>query len=331
LQSCETKDDLAALAQRVAAGDLGSGNEWLAAEQRWRSGVSLHEMFATRKGSLPFDSTIAATGFPTAAALSLYLSPVPVKIFDQLLKQVKSIPDKKGRGCAACWVLRTLRTYTGSVTPQLLEELLLLAADSNWRINLSVINRFSPLSESAINVLNQVGLTGHFISFKDSVTFDRIIQIAQIYKTDPSRAGLLRVLSSSLPDTPIPEPFAPERTSFQDLSPQFRSAALNLRLAAGVFQREDVEDLASLILNQGFPRREWESYLDSALDALSKTVETRNADRAIVRLIDLLKPDSVNFSKLLGVLNTTVRRRQSNFSDPAVSAKLELASVFANP
>lgn len=134
LQACETKNDIRELAEHVRSGSLGSAADWLAAEERWRAGASLQEMYAPKKGSPPFDSNIGRRGLPTNAISVLQLSPIQAKS-DEILLQVRSIPDQKGRSEAACWILRSFRFFPSNFPSKGLEELMMLAIDGTWGID----------------------------------------------------------------------------------------------------------------------------------------------------------------------------------------------------
>ena len=128
----------------------------------------------------------------------------------------------------------------------------------------------------------------------------------------------------------MPELPAPTRELVQGLDGDLRSAALNLRIAAGVFQPEDIDDIASLILKPGLRKLQRFSYLDSLVEALLRTSQVEKADEALTRLIETLEALPESTSKLMRALNATMRRRRSNICDPTIWAKLELSSVSSN-
>jgi hypothetical protein len=132
------------------------------------------------------------------------------------------------------------------------------------------------------------------------------------------------VIAHALPETPIPDLSSPTRTAIAHLDDESRTAAIQVRFAAGSFQNEDVEDMVSLILKQDLSKQKQNRILNNTIASLLKTTETAKAERAIVAMMSTLKTVPSSDSKLMRALNTVVRRRHSNLADPSIWTKLGL-------
>lgn len=66
LSMCRERSELTELASRASRGDFGDSEDWIAAENRWlKSGVDEADIATMADSRLPFDDTVAVSGFPT--------------------------------------------------------------------------------------------------------------------------------------------------------------------------------------------------------------------------------------------------------------------------
>ncbi|MEX0926929.1 MAG: hypothetical protein WD208_09485 [Dehalococcoidia bacterium] len=97
LAVCKTPTQFEAMARRVEAGELGSTDEWLAAERRWRNeGVGVRDFACTWNEDHPFTSDIAEVGFPfvCAAAISNPYANINWNVLYRLYEKVNNILHK---------------------------------------------------------------------------------------------------------------------------------------------------------------------------------------------------------------------------------------------
>jgi hypothetical protein len=326
LEACATPTDVKLLAERVANGEMGTQVEWLAAEERWRKGVRLHEVFGRRRASVPFDQTIAAFGFPTSAVCSISLGSKGVSL-NQVVGELRQTSDDEGRGNAACWMLYNIRQSSGlmSISAGELQELAQMAGHGTSSFDLSVINLFSDIDQVTVATLNRVGLDARNMHVVNPVSADRITRLVLGYNQDTSQRGLLRIIACLLSGTEIPDIAVPSRWEIGELAPPLRNAALIVRLVASG-DSADLESVASLVLDPNLARNERTRYLDSAVEVISKRMETEMAVRSLVHLTELVGGSRPFAWKLVQALNAVVRKRRSNIYHPEVWASLKLSS-----
>jgi len=104
-----------------------------------------------------------------------------------------------------------------------------------------------------------------------------------------------------------------------------------VRFTAGSIENDNVEDIVSIIMNDGMSKQKQMYILSNTLTSLLKTTETEKAERAIVTMMNALKTVPGSAPRLMRALNTVVRRRHSNLADPSIWTKLGLAAELIQP
>lgn len=105
--------------------------------------------------------------------------------------------------------------------------------------------------------------------------------------------------------------------ALENMEPRFKSAALNLRFAAGVTNKQDVAELVSLILRPGLSAKDQITFFDSAIEMITRKMEPPKATEAIIEMMDLLSQTPRCYTRHFRACNTMIiKTPQQHFWAP---------------
>ncbi len=139
ISASDAKEDLLKLAERADKGQLGSIEQWIAAEERWKQQNIISADFQSMSDDRwPFDDGIDKSGFPfEGCQLSFYsfhFYGFEQKIWQAVIKQYTKLGDSKIKSWIALCALGILtfqpslaKNHLISITPSQLKEIILSA------------------------------------------------------------------------------------------------------------------------------------------------------------------------------------------------------------
>lgn len=257
LSAADSAESLRRLAAKAQAGGLGTHDDWLAAEERWkREGLVEEDLEYLTDSSWPYDHQIARIGFPWSLP-GLYLTGSDdtwFKLIVALLRDTnKSLEDKTARTHVAdLFVHAVFGVKSLAAVPVLGDigdlELITTTASSaglaaTWILRqLSKADAFS----EGLNLLDFVGRTAYFGRhwYQSSLQEGDYQELCELFANNPNRHGLLRLMAcvdaSRYAEIVNPDLFRRGRSD--DVC--YEEAALSLSLAHREFNGLSPEELA---------------------------------------------------------------------------------------
>ncbi|MGV3587855.1 MAG: NACHT domain-containing protein [Adhaeribacter sp.] len=304
----ENSSDLFDLASKVDEGLLGSIEDWIAAENRWKvEGVKESDLLYTATSSLPFDNNVGTIGFPIASSYLSNESRDSLQVWNCLQDIHTNIPKSYVRNHIAGFMLN-LSIYDisrndkkVSLEPELLKQLFIEAFATRSFYHFSGLIKLPKVfNQQWLEFFNWLGLQENNVYLAD-LNIDYVKQLYKGFVQNSSLKGLIHVLSSLRPPKEkvrIPVQLL-SGSNFDDFDTKFH--ALQLRLMQGEWDSKELKKLVKycmeLIQNKDFLlyhivyairrtykfRQDGEPFLLSILDELSKVnfLNTTSVEEAL--------------------------------------------------
>ena len=108
LRMCSNETEMIALSKRADSGELGDTADWLAAENRWVSeGITADDLLSMTDDRLPFDRDFRTSGFPMTWPIWFVRFPPP-RESDKLLPALMDIHDRMPESKARSYIAEML-------------------------------------------------------------------------------------------------------------------------------------------------------------------------------------------------------------------------------
>lgn len=331
-----TPDELAALADRAARGDLGDLPDWLAAERRWQErGLTLDDFLYLTEERWPFDRHIAERGFPLAGAGETYkIRGVDPETILKFLINLHEMPRVQGK---LTWffflALDDFPDGCPSLSAELLVQLVRLDEDQWFPLRVALaISRWVMDDPSWLDCLNQIGMTRWSVVNRSGLDFQPLVTL---FAANPDRVGLLPLMAAAIDSKEAPDLSSAPAVRYENYDdPKIRWAAIVLELAQGNLRRHRATELAAETFQLCTQN---ERSLDEILPAIVRYERFDAAtDHYLLELRRQLPGAGWHDNAgLIDALNDSLRRRRSGVADPSVWRSLalppKLLDVFATP
>ena len=346
LQMCTSASDLLTTSRRAQLGELGDMNDWMKAENRWaKFGVTESDLLGMTDDRLPFDSSIAYTGFPT----TLSLWPILHAHTDAaaLLNQINQLRERMQPGRSRSFLSAMIGTLLighsffyvdrDKNLQSLIDirnlELILTDLPPNETVPIEVVinqfdksSRYEDIERLFLGIKKRnIQLSAYGgsrrISDPGVETLCRAFSAASTRQSQETLLLGLGLLAEGghLPCNSIFPPIPDEFDHADD-----RIAALLVLIA-----RESWEDDRAVKFNESIGNLEREA-LSSACDRIISTLENNDArgetfDQFLLSFGKLLPADDYKLHRrYVRLLQRVLRRRTSGFSDPIESRKFDM-------
>jgi hypothetical protein len=308
---------------------MGNFQDWAAAERRWRSvGVTIEDLRYLPANDQPFDSQISRIGFPVnmVAVMTVTITQPILKLYFQLSDQPRC-----RKWLASCILSCRPNQLVRELGPQSMTDMINLAGRSyiswDW-INFAAL---AARRNGWLDFLNTLGRKFGSIYARNGETFQpRVVAIlGREFKKNRQLTGILRLIFLSLRVRPRAlQGFEIDAADFDD--PDMRHAAIVVEVAHGQLTRTRAIDLAALTveLSHQLPEVVRDTLtIISRLDLFNDAV-----DLYLLKTLQLLGRDAWELrGSILSGLGDSLRRRRSDFSNPAIWRELSLPERLLGP
>lgn len=337
LYAAVSPEELVSFAGRAANGDFGDLADWLAAEERWRSqGIDLSEVLRSAELQWPIGRDIGLWGAPAQASrCDIVLNSETVEsFFSDCRRSLRDLRSSFARHLVASSMMEILSAETWrnqpihrSLSPDEVASLhasLDNSLDKGMRIDaLLSIKPWEQPGPGWAKVLDQIGHSHGFSVSELSNVTEVTRYLSSLYVEDPLRTGLLRILAllTAVGARPEVPPALLDHGRLED--PHYRRAASLIRLAQGNVTLGEMGALVSDLLGAskgGFqPARQVQMIVEHA------PVEAAFRERFLAALWEHApKNDWVYAQALATSIQTVLRQRQADLSDPDIWDRLSL-------
>jgi hypothetical protein len=184
-------------AAEIEAGNFGSVDDWLAAEQRWLGqGITISDLMVWRTGRC-FDARIATVGAPVPQTISISSPRRPTKLsFQELARLTDSLRGTPLHASAA-WMLSDVLELDGDSEASIGEKiktLMATARSSKIWLNGRIIDLLSPAEftdQQLIEDLAALGREGRVYASEEPEQHKGYTALCEAYRTHPDFRGLL--------------------------------------------------------------------------------------------------------------------------------------------
>ena len=195
-------------AERVEQGLLGDHADWIAAETRWRTqGLTEEDWTALSDERWLFDAQIATVGYPLSAKGWTMAHAARLSIQSFIYKRYTAARGAQARNTWANLCLYTLwpsddkgnevpaELQDAAVWRQILGDAATFRLQASW---LPYIFNGKTLNDQEIELLDWMGRQSRSFAFDDeNHIWDLTDQLAEAYRAQPTRLGLLPILGIS--------------------------------------------------------------------------------------------------------------------------------------
>jgi hypothetical protein len=360
LSEAKTKEDLLQFAELAEKSQLGTLEQWIAAEERWKSkGVVSADFQKMTDDRWPFDAKIADSGFPFECCniksnflfrFLTFFRPkdtgIDEKTWQYLLKQYRELKTNKIKSWIAQEIVRSnfnkklsffekLSFFRKSnellsITPCQLREIIVSASQNSKRFNLDFVNAIKfpeTLDEEWIEFFNWFGQQEYNFIVSDKL-WPNSEQLTNWFSTQPDkRLGLLNVLgvlAAGGNKCPVPKNLL-QLERYENKGHQFSAAVV--RLSQGDWDNKEADKLAQFIAN--CPRKNRRSAVDSSLDVLkNQKIDSERRDMFTLALWNKLAESTEDRNKemqsVLDFMTKAMNEKVSGLGKPEIWQKLKL-------
>jgi hypothetical protein len=330
LAAVQTDADLLRLAERAERGEMGSLDDWICAEERWRqSGITDEDLVYLSSAKWPFDAQIGACGFPFAAATTLNVeSRRSQQTFARLWTLFQVLPQGPARNWCASAALDSLIRPSGrpSVPANQLHTLI-GEVEGGYPIQwlLESIRVPDKLDEAWIDFLDWLGRNEklHDQYFYGYIQSARTYGTAVVraYVDHPERIGLLPILARLVA---VGGPVALLKSKSLLTNPRLdtdnlRGAALFIRTVIGSWSPADAAPLAHEWVEQFDLPYFW---LLMLLCRERRAFGTNRAEALFLALYDIITARGKALTDVISVMQELMRKRKSGLN--SISRRNEL-------
>lgn len=333
IAACSDEQQLIALAERAAHGELGDLDDWYAAEARWdEQGIVAADIEHLIDERWPFDQMIAERGFPFAYYQS-FSSRMGNDLFDHFRTLYQRLPPGAMRDEIASWIVWFVKLMGSFARPDSTNTRELWGAEY-----IRDIIQNTELPDDFINGLNGLAsvafLDESWVEFLDSI--GRRLPLTNASQTDPLSVflskmlprhsdypGLLRLLASTVLGGEQPNLSAVLVDPARYDEPMFRDAAIIVRVGLGFKQQNEATQLATYVAELAIMN-------SKNAEQLLRATRTRRAamplnDYFLLELLRLVPPDKSRLvQQIVAELNDVLRQRTSRLHEREVWERLGL-------
>ena len=339
LRVASNPNELWEMADRAEAGDFGTVEDWIEAENRWlRQGVVVEDIDSMTDERWPFDRGIAELGFPFALVFSsVHLVSERSAFARGLLDMHARYDESYIRSTISRWILRLLASidlsgfqipgnegFLGKVTCSQFRTIVQDATPYRIQTNaLAALTWEDTLDQEWVDFFDYLGKQERLIEPRGTRTQLLSRPLSDALREHPTRVGILRVLSllarqgarSSIPVQLL------DPELYDD--PMFREAAIIVRLTQGDWSQDEAKSLAEFTAELVKDRP---GIGNLALRIISEhRVTGPFVDRFLLELCKRLPATEwKTISQTIRALNDSVGRRTSRLGDPHVWSMLGL-------
>lgn len=202
----DSAEALRNLADAAAAGALGSRDDWVAAEERWRrQGVSLRDVAQSLNGELPITPEIREVGFPVTGCSWLLTHQSETGALDMVMQWLRLATRPRDQAMLASWALRVAGVVRRLQEPALslndvqyiLSKWHLVVERAQW----SVPDAALAFGEPSVDVtrwtdaVDELGRRRPTLIHDSDAAQEVVSLLAPFLEQAPDRDGLWRILA----------------------------------------------------------------------------------------------------------------------------------------
>lgn len=329
LLASANQDDLSTLSRKAAAGQLGSYEDWILAEERWRErGITSQDLVCLTNDWWPFNNEIRSVGYPLAASY-LDLSDTDFSFAWSLLGTCHE--DSVGEKARARFgelihdifefLVMVPSGHTLNIQPDQLKQIYQEQSKPAFYIDLlRMMDLPEQLGEDWIDFFDWLGQQEKGQFFVGHRPWKEANLLASAYIADPRRLGIFEVLSTlvlSGSKCSVPKELIINHLNGED----HRLSALFLRLAQDDWNEEEAVQLATVAEQCASKEGADEETLDSTgtdvigfvcLILRRHRIDTVNKEAFLLALWDKLdSTHSEHLYKVVDLLNLMMAWRNS--------------------